>query len=246
MVRRLLLLLALPACGTPPPTIPARALPESIAVAEPEPIDAEEPELFGFWLLGQSSWQGTLYGVTTRGDVREAETITSHDLLWTEPVGTLHWVEGCADRSGCRVKMTCPIAGQMRRAPKTAPTSPCEPFVLDLRVTCSDDRERHVRATFDGACEAGSAPSAHIYVNGEPGTDGRLPGWDRITAARYRICPSSESCRAAIAGASEPAPVPALASPWGEPRRAARRLRPPRALDTLRSPDRATDGNGAF
>lgn len=213
VLRRLAPLIAwLPACTLPPhhptdvhaaaATPPAWTTVAGMAVGDGGGDGGATPaeEVFGFWLLGQSSWQGTLYTVALDGLVHEAETISAHHGLWTEPVGTLHWVEGCAEEVGCRIHKTCPLAGRLREIPP-APASPCDAFVFDLTVRCSDGEERSVRASFDGACEGGSEPSAFVYVNGEPGTDGRLPGWDNVGAARYRLCPSSEACRAGIARA---------------------------------------------
>ena len=186
-------------------------MPSAPATPPDEVVAVQEPELFGIWLLGQSSWQGTLYGVRPHG-LSETESITSNAALWTEPVGTLHWLEGCDSvgavydeetvqnkRSSCEVVHTCPFAGRLILAPSTVPTTSCDTFRLTVVSTCSDGKERPLRATFDGACEEGATPTAHIYVDGEPGTDGRLPGWDSIMAARYRLCATSESCRAEVA-----------------------------------------------
>jgi hypothetical protein len=159
----------------PPAVRPQRAAPASSSA-------------FGFWLVADETWHSTLYWLAD-GRVNEGPTTATEGAPDVEPTGTLVWVGGCG---GTECNLSCPLRGTLEPGSARG-LARCEARRILVKSRCSDGRERTVRLELDGRCDDDQGPRAVVMVEGEPVSDGSLPGWQPISA-RYMPCGSLAHC----------------------------------------------------
>jgi hypothetical protein len=154
----------------------------------------QERPIIGFWLIADDSWRSTLYWMG-EGRMHEGQTVATHGAPDADPTGTLTWVEGCDD-GDCPTSLRCPLRGAIVQIDDD---NGCGALRITVRSACSDDRERELRVELEGRCTGDADRRANVTVENETVTDGVIPGWRALTAARYLLCNSLESCRPDLA-----------------------------------------------
>lgn len=169
--------------ATPAPTLP----PSSVA---PE----DDRRIMGFWLIADDSWRSTLYWMGD-GRMHEGQTVATHGAPDREPTGTLTWVQGCDD-GDCPTSLRCALHGPIAQIDDD---NGCGALKITVRSHCSDERERRLRIELEGRCTGDADRRANLMVENETVTDGVIPGWRALSALRYLLCTSLESCRPDLA-----------------------------------------------